>query len=43
VFATLIINALFMTVASGFMFAFRGDTRWHRTATANEAADPAAS
>jgi hypothetical protein len=26
-FATLVINAVFMTVASGLMFAFRKDTR----------------
>lgn len=45
-FATLVVNAVFMTVATGLMFAFRGDTRWHRgdrvrTATTDESAIPA--
>jgi hypothetical protein len=47
-FATLVINAVFMTVATGLMFAFRGDTRAHRgdrvgTAAAGEPAVPAGS
>jgi hypothetical protein len=39
-FATLVINAVFMTVASGLMFAFRGDPRRRRgdrVATATQA------
>ena len=45
-FATLVINALFMTAASGLMFVFRSDTGWRRglpvrIAAATEPADRA--
>jgi hypothetical protein len=31
-FATLVINALFMATASGVMFVVRSEPRWRRTA-----------